>query len=138
MGAITDHDMVAFVIGPHGGKLSDGTVVQRTFAAGRSVELDALLVAGCPAPSPDALPVRDAKADQPLAPLDPRVRLMLEECYRHAKAIGAWGAGVDALAAAGIPADVPGIVTGAAGSEVLEQVELLLRSHRVWERTVVG
>lgn len=44
---IGDHDMVALVIGPHGGKLSDGTV---------------------------------------------RVRLMLEECYRHAKAIGVWGA----------------------------------------------
>ncbi|PWN03312.1 catalase HPII [Nocardioides silvaticus] len=136
--AITDHDMVAFVIGPHGGKLSNGTVVQRTFAAGRSVELDAVLVAGCPAPAPDAFPVRDAKADEPLAPLDPRVRLMLEECYRHAKAIGAWGSGIEALAAAGVPVDVTGVVTGTKGSDVLAEVEVLLRSHRVWERTVVG
>jgi catalase len=125
---------VALVIGPHGGKLSDGTVVQRTFGAGRSVEYDALLVAGCPAPAPDAIPVRDAKADDPTELLDPRVRLMLEECYRHAKVIGAWGAGLDALAAAGVPATAPGIASGAAPAEVLEQLEQLMRSHRVWER----
>lgn len=131
---IADHGMVALVIGPHGGKLSDGTVVQRTFGGGRSVEYDALLVAGCPAPAPDALPVRDAKADDPAQPLDPRIRLMLEECYRHAKVIGAWGAGVEALAAAGVPADAAGIVSGAGPAEALAGVEGLLGSHRVWER----
>lgn len=135
---IADHGMVALVIGPHGGKLSDGTVVQRTFGGGRSVEYDALLVAGCPAPAPDALPVRDAKADDPGQPLDPRIRLMLEECYRHAKAIGVWGAGVEALAAAGIPAGAAGIVSAAGPAEALAGVEGLLGSHRVWERFAVA
>lgn len=134
---IADHGMVALVIGPHGGKLSDGTVVQRTFGGGRSVEYDALLVAGCPAPAPDALPVRDAKADDPAQPLDPRIRLMLEECYRHAKVIGAWGAGVEALAAAGVPADAAGIVSGSTPAEVLAEVEGLMGAHRVWERFAV-
>ncbi|MEZ0579039.1 catalase [Nocardioides sp. MH1] len=132
--AIADHDMVALVIGPHGGKLSDGTTVQRTFGASRSIEFDALLLAGCPAPAPDALPVRNAKADEPTAPLDPRVRLMLEECYRHAKAIGAWGAGTDALLATGIPEAAPGVVRGEAGEDTLAELEQLMRNHRAWER----
>lgn len=132
--SIADHGMVALVIGPHGGKLSDGTVVQRTFGGARSVEYDALLVAGCPAPAPDALPVRDAKADDPTQPLDPRIRLMLEECYRHAKAVGAWGAGAEALAAAGIPAEAAGIVGGSTPAEVLAGVEQLMAAHRSWER----
>ncbi|TWG96363.1 catalase [Nocardioides sp. J9] len=131
---IGDRGMVALVVGPHGGKLSDGTVVQRTFGTGRSVEYDALLVAGCPAPAPDAIPVRDHKVDDPTQPLDPRVRLMLEECFRHAKAIGAWGAGADALAAAGLPADGAGIVEGDAPGEVLDEVQALMRNHRAWER----
>ncbi len=132
--SIADHGMVALVIGPHGGKLSDGTVVHRTFGGARSVEYDALLVAGCPAPAPDALPVRDAKADDPTQPLDPRIRLMLEECYRHAKAVGAWGAGAEALAAAGIPAEAAGIVSGSRPAEVLAGVEQLMAAHRSWER----
>lgn len=131
---ISEHGMVGLVVGPHGGTLSDGTVVQRTFGNTRSIEYDALLVAGCPAPAADALPARDAKADDPAQPLDPRIRLMLEECYRHAKAIGVWGGGADALAAAGIPADAPGIVAGSEPAAVLDEVEQLMRAHRAWER----
>ena len=42
--------------------------------------------------------VRDSKAGEDGAPaLDPRVALLLQECFRHAKAIGAWGAGREAL-----------------------------------------
>ena len=75
-----------------------GLPVQRTFATGRSVEFDALLLAGAPAPAPDALPARDAKAGAADAgAVDPRVLLLVEECWRHAKAIGAWGAGVRVL-----------------------------------------
>ena len=92
--AVAAAGMVPLVIAPHGGKLSDGTPVQRTFAATRSVEFDAMLLAGAPGPGPDALRARDSKAGEDGAPvLDPRVLLMLEECYRHAKVIGAWGDG---------------------------------------------
>ncbi|MCW2866105.1 MAG: catalase [Marmoricola sp.] len=129
--------MVPLVIGPHGGTIG-GLSVQRTFATGRSVEFDALLLASSPAPAADALPVREERSADP-APggVDPRVELMVQECWRHAKVVGAWGAGVPVLAAAGIT-DSPGIVVGEGGAEVLAEVQRLLASHRVWERFSPG
>ena len=53
--------MVPLLIAPHGGTVGD-LPVQRTFATARSVEFDAVLLAAAPAPAPDALPARDAKA----------------------------------------------------------------------------
>ena len=120
---------------PTEAKLSDGTVVQRSFAATRSVEFDALLVAGRPAPAPDALTTRDAKAGGAGEPeLDPRVALMVGEAFRHAKVIGAWGAGVQALEVAGIPLDAAGLVVGEDPSVVADAVHELMGAHRVWER----
>jgi catalase len=78
--------------------------------------------------------LRDTKADEPIAPLDPRVSLLLAECYRHAKAIGAWGEGVTALAAAGVPEDAPGVATAEEPATVLASLEGLLGAHRSWER----
>jgi len=43
-------------------ELATGLVAQRTFLTARSVELDAVLLAGSPPPAPDALPARDATA----------------------------------------------------------------------------
>jgi catalase len=40
--------MVPLVVAPHGGKLPDGIVVQRGFGATRSVEFDAVILAGGP------------------------------------------------------------------------------------------
>jgi catalase len=137
--AVFAADMVPLVIGPHGGLLPDGTAVQRTFLTGRSVEFDAVLLGGCPKPAPDAMPSRDAKAGEIAAPvLDPRVRLLVEETFRHAKVIGAWGAGVDALNASGCTADDVGVVTGDDGAEVFAGVLELLGSHRVWDRFSVA
>ncbi|MEU0548482.1 catalase [Micromonospora sp. NPDC005979] len=131
--AVFDAGMVPLLIAPHGGLVGDLTV-QRTFATGRSVEFDALLLAGAPVPAPDALPARDAKAGQPdAATVDPRVLLLVEECWRHAKAIGAWGAGVTVLEQAGV-AGTPGIVAAGSGAEALTGVQRLLAAHRVWER----
>ncbi len=76
--------------------------VQRTFATGRSVELDALLLLDAPPPAPDALESRDEKAAGEVS-VDPRVLLLAEECFRHSKAVAATGAGADALLAAGLP-----------------------------------
>ena len=113
--------------------------MQRTFLTGRSVELDAVLLAGCPAPAPDALPARDAKAGNGSGELlDPRVRLLVEEAFRHAKVIGAWGAGVDALTAAGRAPGEAGVVTGDSGPEVLSTALELLSRHRAWERFPAG
>ncbi len=130
---ISDASMVPLVIAGHGGDV-DGIGVQRTFATGRSIELDALLLMGCPAPAPDALPARDGKAGAAdTNALDPRVALMINECFRQCKAIGATGPGVDALNRAGYEAGT-GIVTGNSASSVFSELTSLLASHRVWDR----
>lgn len=132
--AVFEAGMVPLVIAPHGGVIGDGITVQRTFATARSVEFDAVLVAGAPAPAPDALPNRDAKAGAAdTAVVDPRVVLLLEECFRHAKVIGSWGAGSVALDAAGC-GDAPGVVRGDSGPAVLAQAQEQMAFHRVWER----
>ncbi len=124
------------VVAARGGELGNGTV-QRTFLTARSVEFDALLVAGCPAPAPDAR--LDTKG-APTVPaggrsLDPRVSLLLQEAYRHGKAIGAWGAGKDALAAAGLTAAAgTGVLAGESPADVVPDVLTLLSRHRVWGR----
>jgi catalase len=125
--------MVPLLIAPHGGMVG-GEPVQRTFATARSVEFDALLLAAAPAPAPDALGARDAKAGTagPTA-VDPRVLLLVDEAWRHAKAIGAWGDGVAVLRQAGV-ADTPGVVAGASGSQTLAAVQQLMAAHRVWDR----
>jgi catalase len=126
--------MVPLLIAPHGGMLGD-LPVQRTFATGRSVEFDVLLLAVAPVPAPDALPARDAKAGagDPATAVDPRVALLVDECWRHAKAIGAWGAGVSVLTQAGV-VGTPGVVTGDSAMEVFADVQKLMAAHRVWER----
>ncbi|MDO3398398.1 hypothetical protein QWJ41_21990, partial [Nocardioides sp. SOB44] len=64
---------------PPGGEV-DGVPVQRTFATVRSIELAVVLRAGAPAPAPDALPQRDAKAGaEDASRVDPRVLLLVEE-----------------------------------------------------------
>jgi catalase len=127
--------LVPLVVAAHGGQLSDGTAVQRTFATARSVEFDAVLVAGMPAPAPDALPARDAKAGAAdVTSVDPRVVLLVDEAYRHAKAIGAWGPGVNALRAAGLSVDDLGVITADDAGAVTDDVLALLGSHRVWDR----
>lgn len=125
--------MVPLVIAPHGGMI-DGVPVQRTFATARSVEFDAILLAGAPAPAPDAAPARDAKAGASgSVTVDPRVLLLVDEAWRHAKAIGAWGAGAEVLAQAGI-AGTPGVVSADSGSAALTEVQALMAKHRVWQR----
>jgi catalase len=125
--------MVPLLIAPHGGMVG-GTPVQRTFATARSVEFDAILLAGAPAPAPDAQPARDAKAGAAdSAAVDPRVLLLIDECWRHAKAIGGWGAGATVLQQAGVTG-TPGVVTAESGAVAFTAVQQLLAVHRVWER----
>ncbi|SCF08182.1 catalase [Micromonospora coriariae] len=131
--AVFEAGMVPLLIAPHGGMVGN-LPVQRTFATGRTVEFDALLLAGAPAPAPDAIPARDGKAGRP-APVavDPRVLLLVEECWRHAKAIGAWGTGGTVLEQAGV-AGSPGVVTAGTAVEAPTAVRQLMAVHRVWER----
>jgi catalase len=138
--AIFSGGMVPLIIAARGGKLTGGDGepldVQRTFLTARSVEFDAVLVGGAPAPAKDAIDSKDAKAGETVngAAIDPRVTLLLAEAYRHAKAIGAWGHGAQALAAAGCASDAPGVVVDDDPQAVLTQVVDLLAEHRVWNR----
>jgi len=116
---VTVEGMTALVIGPHGGRLGMGTPdevpVQRTLLTTRSVEFDAVLVAGSPAP-------------------DPRISLLLGEAFRHCKALGGFGGAEAVFAASGIPDGSTGVVLGSDPIEVLAQVIGLLGEHRVWDR----
>ncbi|GAA3080119.1 catalase [Streptosporangium carneum] len=139
--AVLDGGMVPLIIAPAGGVLGadgdDPVTVQRTFATARSVEFDALLLAGTPAPGKDAYGARDAKAGNGTAAgarTDPRVLLMLGEAFRHAKPIGGWADAAQALTAVGIDTDAPGVIVQDDAEAVLGEVVRLLGQHRVWER----
>ncbi len=120
---VTVEGMTALVIGPLGGKLGMGTpdemVVQRTLLTTRSVEFDAVMVAGSPAP-------------------DPRISLLLDEAFRHGKALGGFGGAEAVFAAAAIPDGAPGVVLGSDPIEVLAETITLLGTHRVWDRFPVA
>ncbi|NJQ02697.1 catalase [Streptomyces zingiberis] len=140
--AVLDRSMVPLVVAPTGGTLGAGSgdpvTVQRTFAAARSVEFDALLLAGAPEPGDDAHGARDAKAGGGSgAPVDPRVALLAGEAFRHAKALGGWGDARRVTEAAGIDPAAPGVILadGPDGAvDVLDGVAGLLTRHRVWDR----
>ncbi len=113
--------VVVHLIGPHGGKVVSGRTsdtVTRTLLTTRSIEYDAVLIAG-------------RTADL----VDIRLDILLQEMFRHAKPVGAWGNGSDVLRHAGIALDAPGVLVGDKVSAA--QRKALLRAlglHRVWER----
>jgi catalase len=109
------------VVAAVGGELRKGSrteIVERTYATTRSVEFDAVLVAG---------------GTQPVT--DERVRTLLQEAYRHGKPIGAWGTGSETLAAADIPSDGPGVLVGATMVKGFTGgLFAAMGRHRVWDR----
>ncbi len=119
--ALAAQGAVLRVIAPIGGTLSKGsraTPVERTFATTRSIEYDAVLIAA------GAGSLADIK-----------LTVLLQEAFRHAKVIGAWGDGEQALRTAGIDTTAPGImlsdnVTAAYTNQLIKAVGL----HRVWDR----
>jgi catalase len=97
----------------------DGRAVapERTYATVRSVELDAVVLAGNGAP----------------VAVDPRVTTLLDEAYRHFKPLMIVGDPATAEAVLpGLTAG-PGVVVGGGAPQVDELFELLGR-HRVWAR----
>ncbi|MFE6401035.1 catalase [Streptomyces alboflavus] len=135
--AVASAGMVPLVVAPTGGKLDpegEPITVQRTYATARSTEFDALLVSGAPAPTVDSSPARDAKAKSPDSVVDPRVRLLLDDAFRHGKAIAGWDSAELAFEAALLPESAPGVTVAATGPDALNHIVRQLAAHRVWER----
>ncbi|ONI76257.1 catalase HPII [Actinosynnema sp. ALI-1.44] len=112
---------VVQVIAPVGGLLGRGRtqqIVERTLLTARSIEFDAVVVAGATAPTNDV-----------------KLVLLLQEAFRHCKAIGAWGTGQDILRAAGIVLDAPGVVLGKkVDDDFTASLVTALGLHRAWDR----
>lgn len=142
--AVEKAGMTPFVLAAHGGHLGgeSGPTINRTLLTTRSIEYDAVLLVSSIAPAPDARSDLDAKASDvssasssdPAAQVDPRLVLLLDEMYRHCKAIGYLPGGEIALAAAGISTDAPGVVHADDPKNAIGALEALLATHRVWER----
>jgi catalase len=105
------------VIASHGGTIG-AEIVERTFLTVRSIEFDAVAV-----------------ADGAGSVSDPRALLLLQEAYRHCKAIVAWGDGGDLLTAAGIAADAPGVLVDDKASAAQRKALIeAMGLHRAWDR----
>ncbi|MFB7617731.1 catalase [Kitasatospora sp. NPDC056181] len=129
--------LLPLLIAPTGAPLVEGLAVQRTFGAARSVEFDALLVAGAPAPGDDDRGARDAKSGAVAggqSTLDSRVVLLVNEAYRHAKPIGVLAGARAVLVPAAVDPRAPGVVLETEGADVLARLTDLLALHRVWDR----
>jgi catalase len=113
--------VTALVIAPVGGTLKAGrraVTVDRTLATARSIEFDALVIAGATTPSSDI-----------------KLVVLLQEAFRHCKSIAAWGDGTAVLKAARIPLKGPGItVAEDVGKEFTAALAAELGMHRAWDR----
>ncbi|MDT5075174.1 MAG: catalase, partial [Mycobacterium sp.] len=112
--------VIALVIAPVGGVLKSGrrsVTVDRTFATARSIEFDALVVAGG------------------TTAVDIKLVVLLQEAFRHCKAIAAWGDGSAVLKAARIPAKSPGVaVADDVDKSFTANLAAALGLHRAWDR----
>ena len=113
--------VTALAVAPVGGVLKAGrrtVTVDRTLATARSIEFDALVVAGGTTPTGDI-----------------KLVVLLQEAFRHPKALAAWGDGDAVLKSARISGRDPGV-------EVAEEVDTAFTAnlaaalglHRVWAR----
>ncbi len=113
--------VTALVIAPVGGVLKAGRrkiTVDRTLATVRSIEFDALVVAGGTTPSHDI-----------------KLIVLLQEAFRHCKALAAWGDGAEVLKAARISVRDPGVeVSKSVDKPFTAQLAAALGLHRVWDR----
>jgi catalase len=110
-----------YVLAATGGFLGDGkkkVVVDRTLLTSRSIEFDALVVAGGTTPSTDI-----------------KLAIFIQEMLRHRKALAAWGDGAAGLLAAGVDLTLPGIVVGdSVGKQFDRELFAAIGLHRAWAR----
>ncbi len=63
--------------------------------------------------------------------------VLLQEAFRHCKALAAWGDGTQALVAAGIELDAPGVlVADGVNRSFTDSLAKAVGLHRVWDRAV--
>jgi catalase len=119
--AMLKYGATVHVIAPLGGQLKRGRtseVVEGTFLTVRSIEFDALVVASGTTPTGDI-----------------KLGLLLQEAYRHCKAIAAWGNGEAVLTEFGILLDAPGISTSEACDRAFaDELAATVGLHRAWDR----
>ncbi|MFJ9521013.1 catalase [Kitasatospora sp. NPDC101801] len=134
--AVRAAGMTALLVAPTGAPLAEDVPVQRTFAAARSVEFDALLVLGAPTPGADDLGARDAKSAPHGAAggVDSRVTLLVGEAYRHAKPLAGPTDAHPVWASASLDPHTPGIVTTDSAADLVNGLVGHLGTHRVWDR----
>jgi catalase len=113
--------VTGLVVAPIGGILKAGrqsVVVERTLLTARSIEFDAIVVAGGTTPTNDI-----------------KLVVLLQEANRHCKGIAAWGDGATLLELAGIATDGAGVsVSDAAGKPFADALIVTLGLHRAWDR----
>jgi catalase len=114
-------DVTALVIAPVGGILKAGrrtVTVDRTLATARSIEFDALVVAGGTTPTGDI-----------------KLIVLLQEAFRHCKAIAAWGNGGAVLKSARTSSRDPGVaVAKEVDKAFTANLAAALGLHRAWDR----
>jgi catalase len=112
--------VTALVVAPVGGVLKSGrrsVTVDRTFATARSIEFDALVIAGGTTAA------------------DIKLVVLLQEAFRHCKSIAAWGDGTAVLKAARIPSKGPGLsVADDVDKAFTATLAAELGLHRAWDR----
>ena len=112
------------VIAPVGGVLKRGRnqlVVDRTLLTTRSIEFDAIVVADGTTPTNDL-----------------KLTLLLQEAFRHCKALGAWGDGSAVLQLAGIDLGAPGVTIGeTVAKPFAAELVAALGLHRSWDRAAL-
>ena len=119
--ALAKVGVTGLVTAPVGGVLRKGrqsVIVERTLLTARSIEFDALVVAGGTTPTDDI-----------------KLVLLLQEAYRHCKAVAAWGDGAAILESAGIPAGGAGVsVAETVAKPFTDELTQALALHRAWDR----
>jgi catalase len=122
--ALAAEGAVLRVIAPVGGTLGTGKrteIVERTLLTTRSVEFDAVLI-----------------ADGTAGLRDVKLSVLLQEAFRHCKALGAWGDGSQVLLDAGIDTAAPGVLLAdGCGDDLTSGLIAALGMHRAWERAAL-
>ena len=98
--ALEERGAVVHLVAEHGGSIARGSVkatVDRTYLTTRSIEFDAVVVAGGAASLATEI----------------KALILLQEAYRHLKVVAAWGDGAEVLASAGVDVEAPGVVISA-------------------------